>query len=99
MDKETALSILQAAIAGAGLLLVFSGFLIARAGDFEGNRRGDKFIVLAKVSVVPVVMSLVCAWLCLGVIDGSNSGIVALVLFKISLVLTALYAIVALLWM
>lgn len=50
-EKDTALAIMGAAVGLAGLLLVFSGFLLARAAQYE-SKRGDVYRVFAKFGLL-----------------------------------------------
>jgi hypothetical protein len=99
-DKDMALAILQAAIAIAGLVLVYSGFLAARGSDAKGDRSGDKFLSLAKFGLIPVISSLFCSGMGVRVLLvgrwGSSWCASWLILaFEIVLALTGVYAIIA----
>lgn len=99
-DKDEALAILQAAIAIAGLVLVYSGFVLAKAGGMENTRRAKKFERLAQGALVPVISALFCSVMGVrallpghfGSAWASNS---LLGVFELVLVLTAAYAIIA----
>lgn len=95
-DKDIALGILQAAIALAGLLLVFIGFLLASASqtDLRVPRIRTKLVAIA--GLVPFLAALACAWQSIWAIQGLHDS--ALYLYrsaKIVLALTAFYAILA----
>ena len=99
-DKDIALALLQASIAIAGLVLVYSGFLAGRAADFKGDRRGDKFIWLARGGFIPVIAALFCCGMGVRVLRpgawGNTWSSMWLILsFEIVLALTAIYAIIA----
>ena len=96
IDKDVELGIMQAAIAIAGLLLVFMGFLLSRADQtgLQTKRRVIKAVAIG--GFVPFTAALACAWQSVWAIQGASSS--ALTLFctvKIVLALTALYAIIA----
>jgi hypothetical protein len=100
MSVDIALAILQASIAIAGLTLVYSAFLIARAADFQGSRRGDKRVLFARLALIPVLYGLVCAWLAVRVVLKGHWGNTwadahLLLIFQILLPITGFYAILA----
>ena len=99
-DKDEALAILQAAIAIAGLVLVYSGFLASKGSDAKGDRRGDKFLWLAKFGLIPVIASLFCSGMGVRVLRTGHWGSAwcaswLILAFEIVLALTGLYAIIA----
>lgn len=99
-DKDMALAILQAAIAIAGLVLVYSGFVLAKAGGMENTRKAKKFENLAKGALIPVIPALFCSWMGIRVLlSGHFASLWAskwlLGTFEIVLVLTGGYAIIA----
>ena len=99
-DKDEVLAILQAAIAIAGLVLVYSGFVLSKAGGLSDTRKAKKFKRLAQGALVPVIPALFCAFMgvralrvgCWGSLWASNW---MLGVFEIVLALTAGYAIIA----
>lgn len=98
-DKDIALAIIGAAVALAGLLLVYSAFLVAKAADYD-TRRKDKFLSAARWSVAPVLASIFCAWVAVRVLlpghfahEWASSWLIFT--FEIVLALTAIYAIIA----
>ena len=96
-DKDAALAILQAAIALAGLLLVFAGFLLARAEQFPNERARRSLKRLAKFALVPLLAAIGCTWLAVWAAQGANWSQQHLYsCFQIILVISALYAIIAL---
>ena len=70
-DKEAALAIMAAAIGLAGLLLVFSGFLLVRAAEFQ-TRRGDIYRTIAKSALVPLLAAFFCTALATWAAQGNE---------------------------
>jgi hypothetical protein len=95
--KDTVLAVLGASTALAGLLLVFIGFVYARGESYE-TRRGDRFKIVAKIGIVPFLLSLACAWFCLEWLTGSQWAYFwSITLFKLGMVATAFYGTVTML--
>jgi hypothetical protein len=95
-DKDVALGILQAAIAIAGLLLVFIGFVLGRADREPLKIPRDKIRRVGIWGLVPFVASLVCSLQSIWAIQGANESAVYLFCtLKIVLALTGIYAIMA----
>lgn len=96
MDKDVALGILQAAIALAGLLLVFIGFLQTKADQTALADDRNRVRLLARVGLIPFFGALICTWQSIWAIQGAVvSGEYLYLTLKIVLVLTGLYAIMA----
>jgi hypothetical protein len=96
-EHDTILAVLSSAIGLAGLLLIFSGFLFTKAASFETDR-GDKFKVLAKATLVPILATLALAWICIMALQGNSWACVHLeFLLKMTLGLTGLFAVVGIL--
>jgi hypothetical protein len=94
-DKDVILAVLGSDIALAGLVLVFSGFLITKAETYQ-TRYGDKFKMFAATAIIPVVAALIAAWVCIDAIQGSAwAGPYVLFGLKIVLALSGIYAIIA----
>jgi hypothetical protein len=98
-DKDIALAIIQAAVAIAGLVLVYSAFLVAKASSYN-SKRADKFLTLARLALVPVISALFCSGLGVRVLLAGHWGqhwasSWLLFGFEIVLALTAVYAIIA----
>jgi hypothetical protein len=94
-DRDIILAVLQSDIAVAGLVLVFSGFLITKAETYQ-TRYGDKFRWFAVCGFIPVIAAGVAAWICVSALQGSGGDATAvLVGLKIILALTGIYAIIA----
>jgi hypothetical protein len=99
-DKDEALAILQAAIAIAGLILVYSGFVLAKGAGLSDVRKQEKFQRLAKWGLVPVIVSLFCALMAVrallpGRFGSAWSSNWVLFTFEVVLFLTGAYAIIA----
>jgi hypothetical protein len=99
-DRETAFALMGASVAAAGLVLVYGAFLIAKAADYKGSRRGDKFLILARWSLVPALMALLCTAMSLRILVpghwGSNlCASWAVFEFEVTIALIAIYAVIA----
>jgi hypothetical protein len=64
--KDIVLAIFGAAVGLAGILLVFVGFVYSHAETQPLADDRKKFRVVAKVGLLPFLVSLTCAALCLG---------------------------------
>jgi len=96
-EHDTILAVLSSGIALAGLLLIFSGFLFSKSASFD-SKRGDKFKGLAKLTLFPVLVSLALAWISATALEGNSWASLHLVTFlKVTLVITAIFAIVGIL--
>lgn len=94
---DLALAILQTAVALAGLLLVFSGFLFSKAASFD-TKRGDKFKLLAKCSLLPILTALALAWMSVEALTGSPwAGQYLMDGLKVMIGVTAIFAVVGIL--
>src|SRR2546423_3211517 len=94
-EKDVVLAVLGSDIALAGLVLVFSGFLITKADTYQ-TRYGDKFRWFAAAGILPVVFSLIAAWLCICALQGNQwAAYHVLTGLKIILAITGIYAIIA----
>jgi hypothetical protein len=96
-EHDTILAVLSSGIALAGLLLIFSGFLFAKAASFP-TKRGDKFKSLAKLTLAPVLTSLALAWISAMALEGNHwSSLHLITLLKVTLGVSAIFAIVGIL--
>ena len=97
LERDTILAILSGGIGIAGLLLVFSGFLVSKA-DSLSPKLGDKYRWVALLSLLPVLTALALAWISVDALDVSClwSRYYLLTLFKIQLAITGGYAIIGL---
>jgi len=96
MDRDVILAALGSDIAVAGLVLVFVGFLFTKAESYQGNRSGDLYSRLAVSGLVPIVVSLASAWMCIDAIQGHRwEADHTLLMLKIVVTLTGLYAIIS----
>jgi hypothetical protein len=94
VDRDVILAVLQTGISLAGLLLIFSGFLFSRASSFS-TVRGDKFIWIARATLIPVLMALALSWLSIYALEGSPWAISHLMgLLRLTLGATVVFAIV-----
>lgn len=90
------LAALGSDIAIAGLVLVFAGFLVTKAESFEGSKYGDKYNWLAVAGLIPIVVSLVAAWMCVDALQGNTwEAEHTLLMLKMVLALTGTYAIIS----
>lgn len=63
VNENIALAILQAAVALAGLVLIYSGFMLNKATGYTDTRKAKKFTSLAKWALAPTIMSLFCSFI------------------------------------
>ena|SRR5215472_10771442 len=85
-------AILEADVALAGLLLVFVGLLYGRGKDLS-SRRGDRAKTVARLGVLPLGLSLWCAWVCVNYLSGDDRLVrTVVIIFRSDLILTGLYA-------
>jgi uncharacterized membrane protein len=96
MERDVILAMFGSDIAIAGLVLVFAGFLVGKAASYGGSRSGDKYNWIAVAGLVPIVASLVAAWMCIDALQGCQwEAAHTLLIMKIVLALTGAYAIIA----
>jgi hypothetical protein len=94
-ERDTILGVLSGAVALAGLLLVFSSSLIAKAAGYE-TKLGKKFKLLARLVLIPVLASLILSWMSIGALEGNKWDAYHLLTgLKITLGLTGIFAIIA----
>jgi uncharacterized membrane protein len=97
-ERDTILAVLQSDIGIAGLILVFVGFLLTKGETYE-TRRGDKYRVIALLSLLPVLACVVSIWICMDAIEGSAwCAAHSLSSLKLVLVMAGIYAIIATVW-
>jgi hypothetical protein len=97
VEHDTILAVLSSGIALAGLLLVFTGFLFAKAESYQ-TKRGDKFRRLAMYGLAPVMASLWLSWMSLDALAGSQWAQTNLIVcLRGTLLMTAAFAIVGVL--
>ena len=97
LAKDAVITFLGVAVGLAGLLLVFIGFVYARGEQF-GTKRGDRYIAVAKIGLIPFVLSLACAGFCVEWLVGRIWLFEwCLWFFRASLISTGLYGTIALL--
>ena len=94
--KDVIEAVLGSDIAIAGLVLVFAGFLLTKAESFRGSRSGYVYNWLAVAGLIPIVASLIAAWMCIDALQGGKwEAEHALLMLKIAIVLTGSYAIIS----
>jgi hypothetical protein len=95
-DHDIILAVLQSGIGLAGLLLIFSGFLFTKAASFDSSRRGDKYRWLALATIAPIFMAILVSLMSMEALEGNQWSLTHLLLaLKITLVLTEIFAIIA----
>lgn len=73
---------------------MFVGFVYAKAEAFQ-TKRGDVYRHVGRGGMVPFLLYVVCVWLCLNYMQGDQGAFgLAVLTFRISLVVTGLYAFV-----
>lgn len=94
-DGAIYLAVLKSSIALAGLLLVFIGFLLAKADQFH-TKLGKKFKRLSLCGLIPFLFAITCSLVSIWAMQGAReSGLHILFLFKLLLAVTSIYAIIA----
>jgi len=95
-DKEIFLAIIGTDVSAAGLLLVFAGFVIAKAESFQNVTRADRYRWLARGSLIPIILALASAWLSVDALQGCQwCADQSLPSLKFVLVFTGLYAVIS----
>jgi hypothetical protein len=99
-DKDLLLAAIGASVGLAGLLLIFCGFLYSRSEAFGNADRIRRYRRVAQVGLIPFASALFSALLCTLCVQGpaDYSSSFALLLFKMSLVLTLTYGIISMIW-
>jgi len=93
--NELVATILDADVALAGLLLVFVGLVYSRGEAYSHGR--NRYKSVARAGMVPMVVSLWCAWVCVNYLTGDVTlARTVIILFRSDLILTGLYAAVVL---
>ena len=94
-DRDVILAVLQSGIALAGLLLIFAGFLLSKAGTTYNTRKGDIYKYLAWSTGLPVLVALAESWISIKAIEGSQwAGFFLLTGLRITIAFTAVFAII-----
>jgi hypothetical protein len=94
LERDTILAVLSSGIALAGLLLIFSGLLFAKAASFE-TRRGERYRWFAGATLIPVLAALALSWMSVRALEGNEWASANLLTgTKITLALTGLFAII-----
>ena len=90
------LGVLGAAVALAGLLLVFVGFVQSKADQTSLAKPRGKLVILSRLGLVPFLSALLCSWQSIEALQSVHwAGTLLFCSLKIVLFLTGLYAIVA----
>ena len=98
MEKDIIVAILGAGAGLAGVLLVFVGFIYSHSETFSTARVKTKFQLVAKLGLIPFAVSLFSSWMCLRWLEtpAALSYSWAVSFFRLGLILTCAYGIVAL---
>jgi hypothetical protein len=100
MEKDIIVAILGAGAGLAGILLVFVGFIYSHGETFSTAGVKAKFKLVARLGLIPFAVSLFSSWMCLKWLEtpAAPSYSWAVASFRLSLILTCAYGIVALLF-
>jgi hypothetical protein len=96
-QKDIVVAVFGAAVGLAGILLVFVGFVYAHAETIDLANTRKKLKIVAKVGIIPFLVSLLCTSLSLNWMLHSSSGLFCWVCrsFWASIGLTGLYGTIA----
>ena len=95
IERDAALAIFGGALALAGLLLVFIGFLLPGLNQYNATA-ADRIRWIARLGLIPLVACLLCAWMSVWAVQGGIwPGTHLWGVLKLTLVLTAIYAIIS----
>ena len=93
--NELVATILDADVALAGLLLVFVGLVYSRGEAY--SQGGNRYKNVARAGIVPMGVSLWCAWVCVSYLTGDVTlARTVIILFRSDLILTGVYALIVL---
>jgi hypothetical protein len=97
VEKDTIIAAIGSAIGLAGLLLIFVGFVYTHGESFSSEATKRKFQRVAKAGIAPFSVALASAWFCLRWLQWSGPAdyLLALLLFKVCLLLTLAYGIIS----
>jgi hypothetical protein len=97
LSEGIILAVLSTGVGLAGLLLIFSGFLVSKAASFSSTSRADKYKWLALSTIIPILFALLLSWMSIDALEGVKwAHYYLLTVLKIELVLTALFSIIGL---
>jgi hypothetical protein len=98
--KDIVIAIFGAAVGLAGILLVFVGFIYSHAETIDLADTRQKYKVVAKLGLIPFLISLLSASLCLNWMLSPSPGVFCWVRYSFygGMGSTALYGIVAFLF-
>lgn len=89
------MAVLGGALALAGVLLIFIGFILPKTEAYS-ETKADKFRWIARLGLIPFLAALFCAWASISAVQGSVwSGMHLWGVLRLTLVLTAIYAIIS----
>jgi uncharacterized membrane protein len=95
IERDAALAVLGGALALAGVLLIFIGFILPKTEAYN-ERTADRFRWIARLGLFPFLAALFCAWVSIWAVQGGLwSGMHLWGVLKLTLVLTAIYAIIS----
>jgi hypothetical protein len=96
-DRDTALTLLQAATGLASVLLVFAGFVFAKAEATMNARRADTYRNVARSFIAPLCLCFGAAWLSLNyALWSSPDLLMAVWMFRAGLLATVFLSAVVL---
>ena len=89
-------TILEADVALAGLLLVFVALVYSRGKELD-SRGANRFKNVARIGMLPMALSLSCAWVCVNYLTGDVTlARTVVIMFRSDLILTGFYALIVL---
>jgi hypothetical protein len=98
--KDIVLAIFAAAVSLAGILIVVVGFVYSHAESQPLADDRKKFKIVAKIGLLPFLICLACAFLCVTWMSSSSAAVLCWIryTFYAGMGLTALYGVVAFLF-
>lgn len=63
--KDVIIAVFGATVEFAGLLLVFIALVYSKSEGMDSSRRADRYRLVAKLGLIPFLLSIACAWICL----------------------------------
>ena len=95
-QRDAIAAIFGASVDLAGLLLVFMGFVFAKAESFDSVRHADRYRRMARIGLIPFGVCLICAWCSFDFLHGNGISATAIVvMFRLGIVTMGVYAFVA----
>jgi hypothetical protein len=97
LAKDAIVASFGAAVALAGLILIFVGFVFTRAESMNTVALTKKYKNVARSGFIPLTPLLISAWLCLNYLDGDPTTYrLAVLALRTGLITTVGYAFVVL---